>query len=82
MTGPSEQDAAVEAAINRLVARVAAQTAEDVLATMTDPERGEGAYVRLGDVLDWLRRRAEMTGLDRYLGLADYILHEHREGRL
>jgi hypothetical protein len=59
MTGPSERDPAVEAAINRLVARVAARTAEDVLATMTDPERGEGSYVRLGDVLDLLRAKAD-----------------------
>lgn len=78
---PSEQDPAVEAAINRLVARVAARTAEDLLATMTDSERGEGSYVRLGDVLAWLRRNTSGTG---YLAesLADGLAKAHREGRL
>jgi hypothetical protein len=97
MSGPSEKavEAAAHAMAGQATAMIARREddpvdpcrwhrdlADAALITAHNPALGEDASVRLGDVLDLLRRRAEITSLERYIGLVDYIGREHREGRL
>jgi hypothetical protein len=93
VTGPS--DRAVEAAGNAIAAQSFTEPhrlAEIALRVAGDPALGPHALVRLGDVLDALRRKAnEMDGqrtalsgriIGALIGAADFLEREHREGRL